>query len=78
MHTAFNPANPTIMETEALQGLVEELLAHPVISYLRIKLDGHEIPASRGFLKVIHEFRSNEDIIGDEETSNEGTLLRTD
>lgn len=76
MHTTFNPANPMTMEIEAPQGLVEEFSVHLIISSLCIKLDSHETHVSRDSLKVMYEFLSNEDIVEDRATSNEGTLLR--
>lgn len=67
-----------VMEPGALQSLIEEHPSHLVIGSLHVKLDGKRALAPGGSLKVMHEFLSNENVVGEGTIADKNPLLSID
>ena len=63
------------MESKLLQGPLQELLIHAIISLLHVQLDRHEVVASGGTVEIVYKLLSNKNIIGDTMATDECPLL---
>lgn len=63
MHTAHSLTDSATIKSKALQDMLDELLAHPIISFLHVKLDDYKVVTSWSSLKVMFELLCNQYII---------------
>ena len=58
--------------------MIEKVSAHPIISILHIKLDGHMTPIAWGFKEVMHKLLCDQHVVKDTTLSDKSILLKTD
>ena len=72
LNAVHDPANPPLPEIQLLEYPSKKKLAHPIIRLLHIQLDRYEAAATSS-LKIMHEFLSQHNIVGDRPTTNKDT-----